>query len=152
MHRLSYKVFPGCFSWLPDLILLCIVSLTARLQNSQYGNEEDIRAMLESFEQHAKPTFKDERDRSYIKFGSLRDKDPAVGIRSGQLTLDGYVLTFPCYQQTGVRADIYTLARTSRNCLPSQSRGSWTPYMLSGLPPRRMSPYVVVHFRPLPRG
>lgn len=46
--------------------------------------------MIDAFEQQAKPTFKDDRDRSYLKFGSMRDKDLDHGIRSGQLTLEGY--------------------------------------------------------------
>lgn len=45
--------------------------------------------MIESFENIAKPTFKEERERSYIKFGSRKDNDPQVGIRSGQLVLEG---------------------------------------------------------------
>ncbi|THG96744.1 hypothetical protein EW026_g5140 [Hermanssonia centrifuga] len=63
--------------------------LRAKLGNSRYGNEEDIKTMLESFEKSAKPTFKEINDRSFIKFGSMRDRDPDVGIRSGQLTIDG---------------------------------------------------------------
>ncbi|PSR75177.1 hypothetical protein PHLCEN_2v9267 [Hermanssonia centrifuga] len=63
--------------------------LRAKLSNSRYGNDEDIQTMLESFEKSAKPTFKDVMDRSFIKFGSVRDRDPDVGIRSGQLTIDG---------------------------------------------------------------
>ncbi|EKM51017.1 uncharacterized protein PHACADRAFT_32060 [Phanerochaete carnosa HHB-10118-sp] len=61
----------------------------AKLCNSKYGNEEDLKTMLESFERSTKPTFKDPSDRSFIKFGSMRDRDPDVGIRGGQLTLEG---------------------------------------------------------------
>ena len=45
--------------------------------------------MIDSFEKSTKPTFKDPSDRSFIKFGSMRDRDPDFGIRSGQLTLEG---------------------------------------------------------------
>lgn len=48
--------------------------------------------MLESFEKIGKPTFKDDNERCYIRFGSVRDKDADVGIRSGQLVLEGCVL------------------------------------------------------------
>ena len=48
-----------------------------------------MTTMLDSFERSTKPTFKDPADRSYIKFGSMRDRDDAVGIRSGQLALEG---------------------------------------------------------------
>ena len=49
--------------------------------------------MIDSFEKSTKPTFKDPSDRSFIKFGSMRDRDPDAGIRSGQLTLEGYAPT-----------------------------------------------------------
>lgn len=45
--------------------------------------------MMENFEKSTKPTFKSITERSFIKFGSVRDKDPAVGIRSGQLPIEG---------------------------------------------------------------
>ncbi|THG93266.1 hypothetical protein EW026_g7929 [Hermanssonia centrifuga] len=66
--------------------------LRAKLSDSRYGNDEDVKTMLESFEKPAKPTFtEDVNDKSFIKFGSVRDKDPKnVGIKSGQLTIDGH--------------------------------------------------------------
>ncbi|EKM51021.1 uncharacterized protein PHACADRAFT_212923 [Phanerochaete carnosa HHB-10118-sp] len=63
--------------------------LKEKLKDSQYGNDEDLTTMLDSFEKSTKPTFKDPADRSFIKFGSIRDRDPAVGIRNGQLPLEG---------------------------------------------------------------
>lgn len=60
-----------------------------KLERSRFGNDEDLILMMENFEKSTKPTFKDGTDRSFIKFGRLRDHDPAVDIRSGQLTLDG---------------------------------------------------------------
>ncbi|GJE96026.1 heat shock protein 70 family protein [Phanerochaete sordida] len=66
--------------------------LQERLRDSRYGNDEDLETMMESFEKSAKPTFKDPSDKSFIKFGTSRDKDLSVGIRSGQLALDGRVV------------------------------------------------------------
>ena len=63
----------------------------AKLRNSKYGNEEDLRTMLEQFEKSAKPTFKDATDRSFMRFGSTRDKDLDYGIRGGQIAMEGYV-------------------------------------------------------------
>ncbi|KAI0338760.1 hypothetical protein BDW22DRAFT_1337232 [Trametopsis cervina] len=63
--------------------------LSAFLKNSRYGNEEDVKSMMDSFEKSVKPTFKDPIERSFVKFGSIRDKDPDVGIRSGQLLMNG---------------------------------------------------------------
>lgn len=63
--------------------------LTKKLAKSQYGNDEDIMCMMESFETSAKPTFRSEQDRTWIKFGSRSDRDPDFGIKSGQLVLEG---------------------------------------------------------------
>ncbi|KAL1941029.1 hypothetical protein VTO73DRAFT_7665 [Trametes versicolor] len=63
--------------------------LQERLKNSAYGNEEDIKAMLEYFDKSTKPIFKDATEQSYIKFGSMSCNDPKVKIRRGQLLLSG---------------------------------------------------------------
>ncbi|KAI0785955.1 hypothetical protein C8Q75DRAFT_794294 [Abortiporus biennis] len=63
--------------------------LLAKLRDSRYGNEEDMASMLENFDRSTKITFRYPSDRSYIKFGSTKDKDLSVGIRSGQLVVDG---------------------------------------------------------------
>ena len=72
-----------------SVVLAPFLTLLAKLVNSRYGNDEDLQTMMENFERSTKPTFKDPADRSFIKFGSMRDKDPDVNIRSGQLTLEG---------------------------------------------------------------
>ncbi|PIL34614.1 hypothetical protein GSI_03393 [Ganoderma sinense ZZ0214-1] len=63
--------------------------LKKHLASSAFANEEDIKSMLEHFDQNAKPVFKDEKEPSYIKFGGMKDNDPKVNIRRGQLTLSG---------------------------------------------------------------
>ena len=45
--------------------------------------------MMEQFEKATKATFRNPVDPSFIRFGSMRDRDDAVGIRSGQLRVDG---------------------------------------------------------------
>lgn len=67
--------------------------LKKRLQASSYGNDTDIKAMMNSFERQTKPTFKESSQRSYVKFGSMRDKDPSVEIRCGQLALEAHEVT-----------------------------------------------------------
>ncbi len=62
-----------------------------KLRNSKFGNEDDINLMMEHFERSTKLTFKDPKEKTYIKFRSIRDTDPAVGIKGGQLQLEGYV-------------------------------------------------------------
>lgn len=62
-----------------------------KLQTSEYGNDDDLKSMLDYFDAATKPVFKNENEPSYIKFGSMKCNDPAVNIRRGQLTLAGYV-------------------------------------------------------------
>ncbi|KAM5545534.1 hypothetical protein V8D89_000572 [Ganoderma adspersum] len=81
----------------PDCILQGSTRVNVRLQEflkehlvfSDFANEEDIKSMLDHFDESAKPVFKDEKESSYIKFGSTKDNDPAVNIRRGQLMLSG---------------------------------------------------------------
>ncbi|KAI0738326.1 hypothetical protein C8Q80DRAFT_1275839 [Daedaleopsis nitida] len=63
--------------------------LKARLANSPYGNEEDVKTMMEYFNQATKPVFKDEKEPSYIRFGAMSCNDAAVKIKRGQLMLLG---------------------------------------------------------------
>lgn len=64
-------------------------SSIAKLENSDY--KADIPTMIERFEVSTKPAFKDNKEKTFIHFGSLCDNDPEVGIRRGQLILTGYV-------------------------------------------------------------
>lgn len=66
-------------------------SPSAYLAASIFDNEEDLKLMVDNFDKFAKTVFKDETEASYIKFGTMRDNDPAVNIRRGQLTLSGQV-------------------------------------------------------------
>ncbi|KAI0643476.1 hypothetical protein C8Q79DRAFT_182232 [Trametes meyenii] len=63
--------------------------LTSLLKNSKYGNDEDIKAMMDDFDKSTKPAFTDPSHRSFIKFGSMKDNEPSKNIRRGQLTLSG---------------------------------------------------------------
>ncbi|KAF9817090.1 hypothetical protein IEO21_03672 [Rhodonia placenta] len=63
--------------------------LQEKLKSSAYGNEEDIKTMLEYFQTSTKPIFKDDKETSYIRFGSMSCNDRAVGIRRGQLAVEG---------------------------------------------------------------
>ncbi len=60
-----------------------------KLKDSKYGNDEDIKAMLEYFDKSTKSIFKDATEQSYIKFGSMSCNDPKAKIRRGQLLLSG---------------------------------------------------------------
>lgn len=88
------RILEKCVSYLPQ-IRDPLTRSVEKLQDSRYGNDMDINAMLDSFERHTKPTFKESSQRSYIKFGSMRDTDLAVGIRSGQLALEAYAMVIP---------------------------------------------------------
>ncbi|KAI0704710.1 hypothetical protein C8Q76DRAFT_820418 [Earliella scabrosa] len=81
----------------PDCILQGSVFVTARaeqelrkrLGSSMYGNDDDIKSMINYFDTATKPVFKSNSETSYIKFGSMRCNDLSCNIRRGQLLLSG---------------------------------------------------------------
>ncbi|KAI9573190.1 hypothetical protein HD554DRAFT_2059660 [Boletus coccyginus] len=65
------------------------VFLRAKLANSRYGSPDIVHQMKDIFDKTTKLRFRDASDPQYIKFGTVRDKDPQCDIRSGQLKLAG---------------------------------------------------------------
>ncbi|KAK7029533.1 hypothetical protein VNI00_014410 [Paramarasmius palmivorus] len=63
--------------------------LRDRLRDSKYGNEQDITHITSVFDKSTKHLFRDDSSVSYIRFGSARDKDPAVDIKGGQMKVSG---------------------------------------------------------------
>ncbi|PBK86333.1 hypothetical protein ARMGADRAFT_1086505 [Armillaria gallica] len=61
--------------------------IDSKLKNSKFY--DDIGHITECFDKSTKLRFKDSADPAFVKFGSLRDKDAACDIRSGQLKLKG---------------------------------------------------------------
>ncbi len=57
------------------------------LQDSRFAQEVDL--ISECFDKTTKLRFRIDDEPAYIKFGTMRDRDPALGIRSGQLKLEG---------------------------------------------------------------
>ncbi|KAH9946441.1 hypothetical protein B0H21DRAFT_693711 [Amylocystis lapponica] len=82
---------PGCIMQGSTRINVRALSFlqAEKLRDSAYGNDEDIKTMIDYFEHSAKPIFKDAGEPSYIKMGSMKCNDPAVNIRRGQLLLSG---------------------------------------------------------------
>ena len=62
-----------------------------KLSGSNYSNSEMIAQMTNIFDKTTKLRFRKPDEPSYIKFGTIRDKDPKYDIRSGQLKLAGFV-------------------------------------------------------------
>ncbi|KAG1886692.1 hypothetical protein F4604DRAFT_1723101 [Suillus subluteus] len=60
-----------------------------KLSGSRFGTPEIIEQMTDAFDNTTKFRFCNPEDPSYIKFGTMRDKDPQFNIRSGQLKLNG---------------------------------------------------------------
>lgn len=54
---------------------------------------DDVSSITKLFDRTTKIQFRGPDDPCYIKFGSARDRDPALSIRGGQLKLEGYVMT-----------------------------------------------------------
>ncbi|KIM26381.1 hypothetical protein M408DRAFT_192451 [Serendipita vermifera MAFF 305830] len=61
--------------------------LERKLQGSSFGDPEIIRSMTSAFESDLKPKFDGTMEEYSLKFGSLRDNDPTVGIHKGRITL-----------------------------------------------------------------
>ncbi|KAG7093473.1 hypothetical protein E1B28_007149 [Marasmius oreades] len=53
---------------------------------------DDIDQIIDEFDKKAKLRFKSPNQATYIKFGSFRDNDPSLNIRSGQMALPGTVI------------------------------------------------------------
>ncbi|PBK90604.1 hypothetical protein ARMGADRAFT_1014645 [Armillaria gallica] len=61
--------------------------LREKFTGSPFADEVDMIA--ECFDATTKLRFRDVEEASYIKFGTMKDRDPKLGIRSGQLKLAG---------------------------------------------------------------
>ncbi|KAJ3497279.1 hypothetical protein NLJ89_g10367 [Agrocybe chaxingu] len=63
--------------------------LEEKLKHSKYGTPDSLDHITRKFDETTKRLFRDRNDLQFIPFGSPLDKDPTVGIRSGQLRLTG---------------------------------------------------------------
>ncbi|KIM58504.1 hypothetical protein SCLCIDRAFT_128105 [Scleroderma citrinum Foug A] len=63
--------------------------LQNKLANSPYGAPEVVEQMANIFDKTTKLRFRNAGDPQYIKFGTIRDKDPENDIRAGQLKIPG---------------------------------------------------------------
>jgi len=63
--------------------------LAVKLAGSKFGTPEDIAQMTIEFDKTTKLRFSNPTEPSYIRFGTVRDRDLAFGIKSGQLKLPG---------------------------------------------------------------
>ncbi|KAG2129869.1 uncharacterized protein EDB93DRAFT_1095170 [Suillus bovinus] len=66
--------------------------IQGKLSGSRFGTPDLVQQMTDIFDSTAKLRFRNPEDPSYIKFGTVRDKDPQHDIRNGQLKLSGQVL------------------------------------------------------------
>ncbi|KAF8651112.1 hypothetical protein AX16_004887 [Volvariella volvacea WC 439] len=63
--------------------------LTSYLRGSKYQSEAALDLLTECFDEGPKLTFRNPNEPSFIRFGSLFDKDPSFNINMGKLKLDG---------------------------------------------------------------
>ncbi|KAG2049397.1 hypothetical protein BDR06DRAFT_961567 [Suillus hirtellus] len=66
-----------------------ITLLKEKLSGSKYSDPKIVTQMAETFDKSTKLRFRKPDEPSYIKFGTILDKDLKYGIRSGQLKLAG---------------------------------------------------------------
>ncbi|KIM20667.1 hypothetical protein M408DRAFT_333876, partial [Serendipita vermifera MAFF 305830] len=67
--------------------------LKRRLHRSVFADPEIIRGMVNSFENDIKPQFDGTMDEYSLKFGSVRDNEPSIGINKGKITVSAKELT-----------------------------------------------------------
>ncbi|KAF8132021.1 hypothetical protein EV363DRAFT_1583618 [Boletus edulis] len=63
--------------------------LTVKLTGSKFGTPEDVAQMTSEFDKTTKLRFNNPTEPSYIRFGTVKDRDLAFNIKSGQLKLPG---------------------------------------------------------------
>ncbi|SJL14073.1 uncharacterized protein ARMOST_17528 [Armillaria ostoyae] len=61
--------------------------IEGKLKGTSFAGE--VKNITECFDKTTKLRFRNSDEPAYIKFGSMKDKDPALGIRAGQLKLAG---------------------------------------------------------------
>ncbi|EAU91952.2 hypothetical protein CC1G_11138 [Coprinopsis cinerea okayama7 len=54
--------------------------------------EDDVDFIVERFDKRTKLAFRDDNQMKFIQFGSVRQNEPSLGIRTGQLKLQGSVV------------------------------------------------------------
>ncbi|EIW80583.1 hypothetical protein CONPUDRAFT_166074 [Coniophora puteana RWD-64-598 SS2] len=63
--------------------------LEKKLEGSRFAEQDYINQMTEVFDTSTKLRFTSPDDSCYIKFGTMRDKEPSYDVRGGQLRLHG---------------------------------------------------------------
>jgi len=84
-----------------------------------FSEPKIIKRMTDIFDKSTKLRFRKPDEPSYIKFGTIRDKDPEYDIRSGQLKLAGFVHVL---QYAFPRFMFNRTAKTSQTCLSHLSK------------------------------
>ncbi|KAI0783018.1 hypothetical protein C8Q75DRAFT_811243 [Abortiporus biennis] len=112
----------------------------SKLQDSRYGSEDDINFMLECFNKGTKITFRDPFERSYIKFGTMRDNDPDVGIRRGQLIVEGIDMS------GFFEPSVLAIAEATFQQVSASNRTVQTAFLVGGF---ASSPYLYSRLRTL---
>lgn len=63
--------------------------VSVKLAGSKFGTPEDIAQMTSEFDKTTKLRFNNSTEPSYIRFGSVKDRDLAFSIKSGLLKIPG---------------------------------------------------------------
>ena len=63
--------------------------VVVKLVGSKFGAPEDIAQMMNEFDKTTKLRFNNPDEPSYIRFGTVKDRDLAFNIKSGILKLPG---------------------------------------------------------------
>ncbi|KIM20152.1 hypothetical protein M408DRAFT_334110 [Serendipita vermifera MAFF 305830] len=61
--------------------------LKKKLQGSSFDDPDALRSMLHAFETELKPSFDGKMDYYELKFGSIKDNEPSIGVQKGRIAL-----------------------------------------------------------------
>ena len=68
-----------------EIIDLTIHLFADVLKDSKYL--EDVKQIVDEFDASGKPRFRSDTEHLFVRFGTVRDNDPSVGIKMGQIKL-----------------------------------------------------------------
>ncbi|KAF8871915.1 hypothetical protein CPB85DRAFT_1379000 [Mucidula mucida] len=70
----------------------CRVHIEKVLEGTRFGNPDDLSHITDTFDKSTKMSFRSATTSLFIRFGSVRDREPRAGISNGRMKLDGAVV------------------------------------------------------------
>ncbi|KAF9025400.1 hypothetical protein BDZ89DRAFT_953828, partial [Hymenopellis radicata] len=68
----------------------CRTHIEKVLEGTRFGNPDDLSHITDTFDKATKMSFRSATTSLFIRFGSVRDREPRAGITNGRMKLDGF--------------------------------------------------------------